>query len=100
MPPKSKNIKPVDNSNLNGSRIVIEKVPRKSRKSLKSEEGDKVEKTPSVIENISNPKKKVTDPELKEEALEEDRQKRVKNILCMFDCCSPEGFHDRRFLTW
>ena len=59
MPPKSKNIKPVDNSNLNGSRIVIEKVPRKSRKSLKSEEGDKVEKTPSVIENISNPKKKL-----------------------------------------
>ena len=44
MTPKSKNIKPVDNSNLNGSRIVIEKVPRKSRKSLKSEEGDKVEK--------------------------------------------------------
>jgi hypothetical protein len=59
MPPKSKIVKKVDKSNLNGSRILIEKAPRKLRKSLRSEGGEKAEEIPSVLETNANPKRRV-----------------------------------------
>ena len=84
MPPKSKNIKSVDKSTLNGSRIAIEKIPRKPRKSLKSEEGDKVGKVPSELEPVVNPKRKIFDSGLQGEALA-SRQKKIKHSEDVFE---------------
>ena len=65
------------------ARIAIEKIPRKSRKSLKSEEGDKVGKVPSELEPVVNPKRKIFDSGLQGEALA-SRQKKIKHSEDVF----------------